>query len=442
MAARDAISKEKRPPANDLVNEAASEQENFHGRRAELARGAVPAATPFARDDFDRDVWCVLGVPVDMTDIATAAGDVERAVRDRTRLSFVTPNVNWLVRARQDPAARRAIINADLSLADGAPLVALARLLGAPLKSRCAGSDLFEALRARPGFAGRRMRIFFFGGRDGSAEKAAATLDAEGRGMEAAGWLNPGFGDVESMSADAIIEEINAANADFIVVSLGAMKGQAWIERNQDRLAAPVISHLGAVVDFTAGAVKRAPRWMSKAGLEWAWRIKEEPALWRRYAGDGVILAGLCVRRALPQYMAGLISGLTIGGRADPMGAENQPAGAEAAAHHDGVYVRLSGNLCTGDLDPVRRVFREAARRASAGRVVLDFSRANKLDRAFLGLLLMLEKTLARRGGEILVAGLTRAQSGLLKANAIRYTQTEPLEEGEDEGAAEIAAAG
>src|SRR5690606_26103018 len=118
-------------------------------------------------------------------------------------------------------------------------------------KARVAGADLFEALRAREG--GRPLRVFFFGGREGSAEAAHAALARAPGGLEAAGWLNPGFGDVETMSTDDILAAIDAAAPDFVVVSLGAAKGQAWIERNGARLKAPVIAHLGAVVDFTAG---------------------------------------------------------------------------------------------------------------------------------------------------------------------------------------------
>ena len=89
---------------------------------------------------------------------------------------------------------------------------------------------------------------------------------------------------------------MNAARPDFLVVSLGAAKGQAWIMRNLHRLDVPLVSHLGAVVNFVAGEVRRAPRWMQRSGLEWAWRVKEEPALLRRYAGDALRLLPLAWR--------------------------------------------------------------------------------------------------------------------------------------------------
>jgi len=96
------------------------------------------------------------------------------------------------------------------------------------------------------------------------------------------GSMDPGFGTVESMSTDETLAEINRHNIDVIIVSLGAGKGQAWIEANRHKLNAPIISHLGAVINFFAGTVHRAPQWVQKQGLEWCWRILQEPSLWKR----------------------------------------------------------------------------------------------------------------------------------------------------------------
>jgi len=105
--------------------------------------------------------------------------------------------------------------------------------------------------------------------------------------LRCVGAIEPGFGTVEQMSQDHIIEEVNASEADFLAVSLGAKKGQLWLHRNYHRLTIPVRSHLGAVINFQAGTVKRAPPRLRAWGLERLWRIKEEPHLWRRYAHDG-----------------------------------------------------------------------------------------------------------------------------------------------------------
>lgn len=373
---------------------------------AETPESARDAVQPFQRDDFDRDVWCLMGLAVDAADVTRAVSAIDDAVRTGRRLSFVTPNVNFLVRAAKCPQARQAILNADLSLVDGAPLVAMARLLGVPVRSRVAGSDLFEVLRRRPAFAGRPLRVFFFGGREGSAEAAFEAVNREKGGVEAVGWLNPGFGDVESMSADAIIDEINAADADFVVAALGAAKGQAWIERNRHRLNAPVTAHLGAVVDFAAGAIERAPGWVQRAGLEWLWRIKEEPSLWKRYFQDALSLAGLGVTGLLPQLGRGR-GGVEVAPRIET----------DAGPHE--TTIKLSGDLTRAGLDPVRKAFREAARRCKP--VLLDFSAVRSVDRAFLGLLLMLEKHQVGAGQPVMTTGVGARVAALLRANHIRY---------------------
>lgn len=367
--------------------------------------GAAGEVAALPRDDFDRRVWCVLGMPVDAADVAQAAAAVQAAARDGRRLSFVTPNLNWLARVLRDRDARRQVIDADLSLADGMPVAMLARLVGAPVRARAAGSDVFEALRASPGFRGRRLRVFFFGGRDGAADAAAAALARDGGGLEAAGALNPGHGDVESMSGDATIDHINAARPDFLVVSLGAAKGQAWIDRNQARLVAPVIAHLGAVVDFTAGSIRRAPPLWRRLGLEWLWRIREEPGLWRRYAGDAVTL----LTRGLPALAPQLLASRSA----------RAPLTASVERRADAVIVSLAGDAVEAGLTPARPALREAA--AAGQTVLLDFSRLGRMDGGFLGLLLMLEKHAARAGRRIELIGASPAHLAALRRNAMIY---------------------
>ena len=373
----------------------------------ETDRPDAREVAPLRRDDFDRDVWCLMGLAVDAADITRAVAEVDNAVRNRKQLSFVTPNVNFLIRASKDAAARREILNADLSLIDGAPLVMMAKLLGVPVRSRVAGSDLFDALRRRPGYAGRRVKVFFFGGRDGSAEAAFDALNRENGGVEAVGWFNPGFGDVESMSTDTVIDQINACEPDFVLVALGAAKGQSWIERNRERLTAPVTAHLGAVVDFAAGSVARAPQWMQRVGLEWVWRILEEPSLWRRYFDDGLALFALAARRLAPQFpRAGAITGKV------ETTLETAP---------DRTIVKISGQAGVNSLKSIREAFRAAAARGKDVR--LDLAAAEAVDRAFLGLVLMLEKHLNRAGAEISLSGARPAVDSLFRANLMNYAQ-------------------
>jgi N-acetylglucosaminyldiphosphoundecaprenol N-acetyl-beta-D-mannosaminyltransferase len=247
--------------------------------------------------DFGRNLCFVLGLPFDLIDLDTAVARIRSAAATRTRLFVSTPNTNFVVAARRNPAFRDSVFHSDLSLMDGTPLVWASRMMGIPVPERVSGADVFEALN-RPG--SEPISVYFFGGREGAAPAAAAKINSAQGPMRCVGYDEAGFGSVEQMSDEATIERINASGADFLVVSLGAVKGQAWIEHNLPRLTVPVVSHLGAVVNFVAGSVKRAPPWMRRSGLEWLWRIKEEPYLWRRYALDALVFLQLLLLRAVP----------------------------------------------------------------------------------------------------------------------------------------------
>lgn len=343
-------------------------------------------------DAFDRDVWAIFGMPIDNVTLDQAVGLVERAIVTRERLSFVTPNINWLVRALKNDVAMRQIINADLSLADGAPVVWLARQLGMPIKERVAGSDLFDKLRHQQKDNAVPIRVFFFGGRDGAAEAAHDALARDNGRMIAAGWHNPGFGDVDSMSSADVRRKINAANPDFLIVSLGAAKGQAWIEHNQAELDVPAIAHLGAVVDFVAGSIKRAPLWASRVGIEWVWRILAEPSLWRRYWSDGTDLVRLASKRlGVLKRLSRPLSAIT------PITAHQTPSG-----------LKLGGDLVYAHRKALSVELQTVAQKP--GDCALDLTEIGAIDASALGQVRMLEQCLTRRGNrlEILASNTTK----------------------------------
>lgn len=227
----------------------------------------------------------LLGVEFDRLTLAQTVQRIREAAASGERLWLSTANVNWVVAAGRDAAFAATLRASELCVADGQPLVWLARWLGQPLPERVAGADLFEALaRSAPGRT--PLRVYFFGGPPGAARRAARALNERGGALVCVGHDAGGYGDVAALSDAATLERINAARPHLLVVALGAQKGQRWIAHNRERLQVPVVSHLGAVVNFAAGDLERAPRWMRRAGLEWAWRIKEEPALLGRYASD------------------------------------------------------------------------------------------------------------------------------------------------------------
>ena len=351
---------------------------------------------------FQRNVWSVFGVPIDALTLDGAEARVRVAVETGTRLSFVTPNLNWLIRALGDPAAMQQIREADLSLADGAPVVWLARQLGAPMPERVAGSDLFERLRMKK--AGHRaIRIFFFGGRAGAAEAANARLNEEDGGLIGCGALNPGYGAVEDMAAPVIFETINRARPDFVVVSLGAQKGQDWISRYRHRLDAPVIAHLGAVVDFVGDKIARAPRWMSRAGLEWAWRIYAEPALWRRYVMDGI------------RFLMLVPSRLWLVQRDMRHLKDRGPLRVEAGREQSqfAFAITLAGNACAPDLDELRPVLQRALE--SGLPVRMNCHDLGLVDSALPGVLALLKSRLEAKGLSLHFEGLSAVHADIFE---------------------------
>lgn len=250
---------------------------------------------------LNRNVWCLLGLPFDSVYMKDVVVNTHDAVKNNSKIFLSTPNLNFLIESQTDDKFRDSVTNSNLSVADGKPIIWLAKLLRIPLPERVAGSDLIEELiKAK---TDKPIKVFFFGGEDGVANKACKRLSLKPAGLKCVGYFSPGFGSVDDMSTTENINKINESDADFVIVSLGAKKGQAWIEKNKKKLNAPLISHLGAVVNFIAGTVNRSPKIIQRMGLEWLWRIKEEPVLWRRYTKDAAALSHLLLVKVLPLYV-------------------------------------------------------------------------------------------------------------------------------------------
>ena len=356
---------------------------------AEPAAADLGPRQPSRAVDFCRPLACVLGLPFDAIDLEQAVQRIRAAAFAGRRCFVSTPNLNFAMTARVDAAFRGAVLRSDLNLADGMPLVWTARLLGLPLTQRVAGADVFEALRAH---AGPPITIFLFGGPQGVAERACGAINQGGSGMRCVGFDDAGFGTVESMSGDDRIDRINRSGAQFVIASLSAGKGQAWLERNAGRLTAPVLSHLGAVLNFAAGSVQRAPRWMIASGLEWLWRVKEEPSLWRRYWHDGAGALGLLMTSVMPEAIAAW----QARGRDTPAAA---PARLEVSHSPRSHVIRLSGDWRS---DGGVEALRSALTKCAAGRgapLQVDLAGVTGLGNASIALLLVARGWFDAHGG-------------------------------------------
>jgi len=362
-------------------------------------------------DDLSREVYCILGIPVDAIEMPAVLRRIETAAASRVPFLISTPNLNFLVNSQSDSDFRESLFLSDLCPADGMSIVWIARLVGVPIKHRIAGSDFFDKLKAEYNSA-KPLKVFLFGGAEGVAATASRALNARPGGLYCVGSLCPGFGSIEEMSRHDIIDHINSSNADFLAVSLGAKKGQSWLMRNHHRLLIPIRAHLGASINFQAGTLRRAPPIMREFGLEWLWRIKEEPYLWRRYWNDGSVLLRLLLTRVLP--LAIWTWWLQLKHKR-----HGQDLIITQALSHESVTVSLSGPATDRHVDRIITAFNDAI--ATKKPIVIDFSNTHVVDARFLGLLLMLRKKVKGSGANPIFAGLSPGLKGVFRLSGLGF---------------------
>ena len=220
-------------------------------------------------------------VGIDCVTAAEALGAIEKLVLAGRGGSVFTPNVDHIVIAESDDALAHAYADVSLSLADGAPLVWVSRLLGRPLPERVAGSDLFLPLMKLA--ARRAWRVYLLGGAPDVAAAAADHLITR-VGVNVVGWSSPMIGRDGSDASGESVERVRAAKPDLLIVAFGNPKQELWIRQAGDAIGPVVSLGLGAVLDFLVGRQTRAPRWVARVGAEWLFRLVQEPRrLWRRY---------------------------------------------------------------------------------------------------------------------------------------------------------------
>jgi N-acetylglucosaminyldiphosphoundecaprenol N-acetyl-beta-D-mannosaminyltransferase len=194
-----------------------------------------------------------------------------------------------------------------------------------------------------------------------------------------------------------MIKRINDSRADFLVIAMGARKGHAWIQRNRAALRVPVVSHLGAVINFVAGTVKRAPMFLRTSGLECLWRIKEEPALWRRYWHDGRKFVVLVLTRVLPSVTRRIL---------DAVQKPGQPPRLIVDRSNPTVRIVLSGAWREKDLRVLRDVLASVTRDVT--NIELDATELGRVDAAFIGLLMLLYGHQLKIGRSLRIIGASR----------------------------------
>lgn len=340
--------------------------------------------------DFNRDVYCLFGLPVDNLTVESTKKLLRSKTKQDGATVWATVNVNWVVQSLWNKEFRNAILNSDIVTLDGRPLLWLAKSLGYPMTEVVAGSSTIQELHEDKKTK-QKLSIFLFGGENGVGQLAMEQINAHSSGLSVVGALNPGFGTVTEMSSDAIIEEINRTRPDILLVALGAKKGTVWIEHNRKQLNARIISHLGATVNFLAGTVRRAPKFFRSTGMEWVWRILQEPKLVTRYASDGLVMLHLIMGRFFWWWQFHSLQKKF----------DQQPPDIKIVeyVYVDKIVLSFGRNLRVISDSSVRQIFSNCV--CSGKDVVLDFQKTEFVDGSFIALVLLLMKHQQKKGNEI-----------------------------------------
>jgi N-acetylglucosaminyldiphosphoundecaprenol N-acetyl-beta-D-mannosaminyltransferase len=224
----------------------------------------------------------ILGVGVSAINMSMALDFMEWSIAQKLRTYISVCPVSTVLACLDDPAPRRAVNAAGLVTPDGMPIVWLTRVTGHPHVSRVYGPDLMLDFCARS--VGPGYRHYFYGGAEGVPGQLAAAFITRFPGLQVAGSYSPPFRPLRPEEDAEVVDCINAAHPDVVWVGLGSPKQDLWMAMHRERLEASLLVGVGAAFDFYTGRVRQAPRWMMRIGLEWLFRLFQEPQrLWRRY---------------------------------------------------------------------------------------------------------------------------------------------------------------
>lgn len=242
-----------------------------------------------------------MNTEIDNLTMQEALETIDALIQENKNAYVVTPNVDHIVQLETNKELQDVYANASLILTDGKPLLWIAKWYGTPIKEKISGSDLFPLLcdmAAKKGYS-----MFFLGAAEGVAAKAADNLMNKYKGLQVIGTYSPPYGfENDSSEMNKIDAMIKKARPDILIVGLGCPKQEKFIYNNYKKLGVPISLGLGASFDFEAGNIKRAPKWMANHGLEWLFRITQDPKrLMKRYLINDMKIFKLAVKYRSPQ---------------------------------------------------------------------------------------------------------------------------------------------
>lgn len=219
----------------------------------------------------------ILGVPMDLIDSRQAMAVFEEKFPEPGLTMIVTPNPEIVLAANKDESLKTLISGADIILPDGVGLLYASKIIGHPLKERVTGIDFLMDILEYLEKNGKS--VFFFGSKPGVARDAAQNLQKKYPALKVAGTRNGYFKPEEE---EEIVREINESGADFLCVALGAPKQEQFIEKYRKELHCGGAIGVGGSLDVFSGNLKRAPEFYRNHGLEWLYRLIQEPSRYKR----------------------------------------------------------------------------------------------------------------------------------------------------------------
>lgn len=242
----------------------------------------------------------IFGITIDTLLMTEAVSVIQTWLSESNRdcRFVVTPNVDHVVKLNNNTFFQQAYKNASLVLADGKPLVWASKLLGQPIDKTVSGSDLVPAVFERFKQNNQPLKIFLLGAGPGVAEKAKLVIQNQWQCVQVVGVYSPDYGfEQNKQESKNICQLINSSGADLLIIGLGAPKQELWINSYGSILSVKVALCVGATIDFIAGEKKRAPLFIQKLCLEWAYRMMSEPKrLIPRYFFDGLVFPWLFIK--------------------------------------------------------------------------------------------------------------------------------------------------
>ena len=237
-----------------------------------------------------------LNTHVDNLSMKEAIERIDQLIINKKPSYVVTPNVDHIVKLEVDSEFQEVYKEADLILTDGMPLIWISKIKKNPIKEKVSGSDLFPEvckLASQKGY-----KIFLLGAAEGVAAKAAENLKLKYKKLNVVGTYSPSYGfEKNEDEINKIIDMINEVKPDILAVGLGAPKQEKFLYKFRKKLNVPVSLAIGASIDFEAGNINRAPKWMQKSGLEWFYRLCKEPKrMFKRYLIDDIKIAKLVIK--------------------------------------------------------------------------------------------------------------------------------------------------